>query len=489
MAQADGRQRCLRCDAWLASDNLAELCSPCQSKSPDRPVVPRDVPADFWQDGELRAALASRHMGRVIRAYRNHPYRGRRGLSQEDIARWAGKAQGQVSKIEGQSINRLDTLIFWAQLLGIPERYLWFKLPHDAPAGGGEAGGNVGLLPAVKADRGSELVVRSDPLHLGLAPAPVSALIDGITATPLPVQVTPVEINQIRDAASFFEGWDFAYGGGIVREAVMAQLRWSAALLDADCETSRRDDLFSAVGYLAHTCAFMAFDDLATDDAWHMWRLALACAEEATDWPLRATILSALARQAMWLGRFDDGLTLAELALVRADRLTTIEQAKLHATKARLLAAMKRPTATLAALEAADTCFAGTAPADVPPWMTYYDTAEHAGDTGHALADLALRDHRPDDARARLTTAIAGHTPEFARFEALCQAKVATLVMAVGDPHEAVQLGHAAIDRAGAIRSRRLDHYLGELAQQTDRHRTIIEVTELSERLADRQLK
>ncbi len=191
----------------------------------------------------------------------------------------------------------------------------------------------------------------------------------------------------------------------------------------------------------------------------------------------------------MWLGRFDEGLTLAELALVRADRLTTIEQAKLHATKARLLAAMARPAETLAALEAADACFAGTAPADVPPWMAYYDAAEHAGDTGHALADLALRDRRPDHARARLTAAITGHTPEFARSEALCQAKVATLVMAVGDPHGAARLGHAAIDRAGAIRSRRLDHYLGELTQQTDRHRTIIEVTELRERLADRQLK
>ena len=42
---------------------------------------------------------------------------------------------------------------------------------------------------------------------------------------------------------------------------------------------------------------------------------------------------------------------------------------------------------------------------------------------------------------------------------------------------------------AGAIRSRRLDHYLGELSQQTDRHRTIIEVTELRERLAGRQVK
>jgi transcriptional regulator with XRE-family HTH domain len=69
-------------------------------------------------------------MGNVIRAYRHHPHHGRRGLSQDDIAGWAGIAQGQVSKIEtGLASNRLDRLIFWAQLLDIPEEHLWFKLP------------------------------------------------------------------------------------------------------------------------------------------------------------------------------------------------------------------------------------------------------------------------------------------------------------------------------------------------------------------------
>ncbi|HET6919401.1 MAG TPA: helix-turn-helix transcriptional regulator [Jiangellaceae bacterium] len=90
------------------------------------------MPDDFWQDDAVQAALDSRHMGKVIRAYRHHPHHGRRGLSQDDIAAWAGIAQGQVSKIEtGPACNRLDRLIFWAQLLDIPEEHLWFKLPED----------------------------------------------------------------------------------------------------------------------------------------------------------------------------------------------------------------------------------------------------------------------------------------------------------------------------------------------------------------------
>ena len=132
MAPADGRRHCPGCDAWLARDNPAELCSPCQSAERRQPLGPLDVPSVFWQDSELRAALASRHMGRVIRAYRQHSHHGPRGLSQDDVAVWAGVAQGQVSKIEtGPPSNRLDRLIFWAQLLGIPGNYLWFRLPDD----------------------------------------------------------------------------------------------------------------------------------------------------------------------------------------------------------------------------------------------------------------------------------------------------------------------------------------------------------------------
>ena len=72
MATAEGRRRCTRCGGWLARDNTATLCSPCQSASPDRTVAPPDVPPDFWQDDEMRAALDSWHMGKVIRAYRQH---------------------------------------------------------------------------------------------------------------------------------------------------------------------------------------------------------------------------------------------------------------------------------------------------------------------------------------------------------------------------------------------------------------------------------
>jgi hypothetical protein len=77
----------------------------------------------------MRDALASWHMGRVIAAYRTHPFHGR-PLSREIVGAWAGVSQVQLSRVEhGPAIKHLDRLVAWAETLRIPEHLLWFKLP------------------------------------------------------------------------------------------------------------------------------------------------------------------------------------------------------------------------------------------------------------------------------------------------------------------------------------------------------------------------
>jgi transcriptional regulator with XRE-family HTH domain len=96
---------------------------------------PPEVPPEFWSDPEVRGALASQHMGQVIYAYRQHPAHGRRPISQEVVAAWAGMSQGQLSRVEtGPPIVHLDRLVQWARLLRIPPRHLWFAIPADGPA-------------------------------------------------------------------------------------------------------------------------------------------------------------------------------------------------------------------------------------------------------------------------------------------------------------------------------------------------------------------
>jgi len=96
-----------------------------------------------------------------------------------------------------------------------------------------------------------------------------------------------------------------------------------------------RGELLTAVGSFAETAGYMAYDDYAHDDARRMYRFALACAEEAEDWHLRAQVLCSMAEQTSWCGDPDAGLTFTESALVRAERLTAVpglgDELALHA--------------------------------------------------------------------------------------------------------------------------------------------------------------
>lgn len=308
-------------------------------------------------------------------------------------------------------------------------------------------------------------------------------LIDPTQPTPAPLVVGHSEVAEVRNAARAFYSWDARYGSGVVREAVVAQLRYCVELLNARCSDRVRADLFSAVGYLAHVTGFMAFDAYAHDDARRMFRFALQCAEEAGDWHLRAKVLSSMARQAIWCGDPDTGLTFTELAMVRADRLTATERAMLHTGRARALAKLGRVPETASAVGAADEEFSHIRPANDPDYMRYYDAAQHAGDTGHALWDVALLGHFTTEARRRLSTAVTGHGEQFARARTMSQIKLASLVMATGDPCEAAVVGGRALEAASTIRSRRAANDMRELRRFAEPHEKLQGVAELIHRI------
>jgi hypothetical protein len=125
---------CPRCGGRLARDNDSGRCAPCHAAERDRLSAPPEVPASFWSHPPLRAALAERHLGRVIRAYRHHPYHGRAALPQVVVAGWLGITQAQLSRVEnGPPLVHLDRLSHWAALLRVPEVQLWFSLPSGTP--------------------------------------------------------------------------------------------------------------------------------------------------------------------------------------------------------------------------------------------------------------------------------------------------------------------------------------------------------------------
>jgi hypothetical protein len=311
----------------------------------------------------------------------------------------------------------------------------------------------------------------------------LTELVAASEPTPIPSAVALTDIEEIRTAAGVFRNWDHTYGGGLVREAVAAQLRYSAELLNARCPEKLRGELYSAVGFLGHASAFMAFDAYAHNDARRMFRFARACAEHAGDWHLRAGVLASMARQSFWCGDFDASLTFVEFAQVRSDRLTATERAVLAALRARALAKVGRVEDAVRAVGDADEEFAHSNPADDPPYVHYFDAAEQAGETGHALADLAVRGRFASEASGRLRAAVSGHRAVDARSRAFCQIRLASMIMVVSDPDEAAVIGTDALSVASTIRSRRLNNHLRDLRQASERHTGTAQVAELCGRI------
>lgn len=304
------------------------------------------------------------------------------------------------------------------------------------------------------------------------------------SASVVPAVVGTWHITQLCHAAVMFADWQHVHGGWALREAMRAELRQAAQLLDQPCPQRLRARLCRAVARFAHATGFSAFDIGANDEARRCFLFALRCAEQGRDWHLRAFVLTSMARQAAWLGRPGDSLALAEQGLVRADRLTATERAMLWAARARALAETGRDAEAIRAVGEADDHFAHSAPADDPPWTGFYDQPQHCGDTGAALLVLALRGRCVEPARSRMIASSTGHLDTRLRSRVLAQLQLASLDMAVGDPLEAVEIGTDALEAAATIRSGRVLEVARNLDRQAGRHEHLPAVSAFRRRLA-----
>lgn len=68
-----------------------------------------------------------------------------------------------------------------------------------------------------------------------VATHPLAELLTPTEPAPVPSAVGQNEIDQLIAAMRMFQSWDNLHGGLSVREAVTAQLRYSAKLLNARC--------------------------------------------------------------------------------------------------------------------------------------------------------------------------------------------------------------------------------------------------------------
>lgn len=298
--------------------------------------------------------------------------------------------------------------------------------------------------------------------------SPTAFLADTTVDTPAPAWTSWTEVEHIRATTRAVAMSENLFGGGLSCEAALAQLRWTGQLL----HTRSKPDVYSAtaeaVGNLAGVVAYSAFDIANHTAADRCFTFALWCADQAGSWQLRANTLADMARKAIYLGKLDDALSLIEFAQVRMDRLSATARAILCTIRARLLALTGRHHEAGDEVDRADEHFAQSDPGNDPPWLCYYNTAEHQGSTGKALLPLAHARSEPALSASRLRTAIDLQGSDYPRSRAFSRVRLASLLMSTGNLDEAIPLGHQAALESASMRSQRLLRELAALGSLTE---------------------
>lgn len=302
--------------------------------------------------------------------------------------------------------------------------------------------------------------------------------------SPVPRRIGWSDVEHVRAITRAVASAENLHGGGLATEAGVSQLQWSGKLLEATGDHEVRRAAHEAVGNLSGVVAFSAFDIEDYRSADRCFKFALWCSDQGASWSLRANTLAEMARKSAYLGNIDEALSLIEFAQVRSDRVSATAQAMMSTIRARLLALLGRHREATSEVERADERFAERDPENDPPWLCYYDDAEHQGSTGRALIPVARDTHSIDLAAPRLEVAIRLHNAKYPRSRTFSRTRLAALMMAAGDPREALPIGRQALTDATSLRSKRIVSELHGLARAAERHARIHDVAELRNDIA-----
>ncbi|ADP79545.1 helix-turn-helix domain-containing protein [Pseudofrankia inefficax] len=279
------RRHCSRCGHRLAADNRAATCSACQSTATSDRGHPPDVPNEFWRAVAIGEAIATWHMGRVIYAYRCHPWHGQ-ALPQELVAGWLGLTQAQLSRIEnGRAPEELSKLVRYSQILGIPADLLWFDRPGDPrqrqpadPPRSRES--DVELLGVAAADGGGgpyrvlaevgEVIIVAVDRRTFLAGSGAGLLVGG-QAVPVesPGQVAGQVVDHLTGQIESFYAAEAVYGPRAVIPSVLVQQELTRQLVGASRGAIRQDLLRTSAAYTGRlTWLRQDAGDFATASQW-----------------------------------------------------------------------------------------------------------------------------------------------------------------------------------------------------------------------------
>jgi tetratricopeptide (TPR) repeat protein len=380
-----GGRRCSDCGTVLAADNTARLCSRCYKGRRDELGSPPVLKDEFFATDEFRAAFASQHIGKVFRAYRNHPRWLRifgKALNQELFGGWLNLKQAQVSKIEtaprpGQN---LETLRNYATILHLPWHMLWFKPPGQSRLNPPR------LLRAtddlvVPAFRDGAVVVTSGSDSFGLITLGQHRDVGGPAAAghgSMPVR--PELLAHYESLTDNYRQIDYQVGARAVYGDTVTHL--NRLLRTADRVPSELYGRYMALlGDTAQLAAWLAIDSQDYPAARHFCSIALSSAEEGEDPTLRAYALGVMSYIHLHARRGNEAIRLLDSALRIANTprfgVNPVVRSWLYEALAEAHACAGNHEAGAKALVEAERLFDAVQADGVPPWLGFYNAREH----------------------------------------------------------------------------------------------------------------
>jgi tetratricopeptide (TPR) repeat protein len=403
-------------------------------------------PADFWEQGELRAAARERHFGRLLRAYRlvqTPP------VQQRQLAGWLGITQGQLSRIERAvaPVRDLVKLDQWARVLHVPSHLLWFEVTHS-PSKAPEA-----LPPRVTLEEPAQGedddVRRRDLLKAAgvaaaagnglLADAPWQRLLDSVDKG-RPVDTATVALMQDRTADLF--DTQYAVPARQMFDSLTKHRATLTTLLGNARTDATREPLAVMMGETEALIGWLYFDLGRGNEAADTWRATLKIAKETGD---RALAAYTLANWSYLAGSRNDIAPAVRLLRQAEDYVpgcsAPATRSWIAAREAEELSRLGDETAALRALERAFTAFDFARPRTERVWTGFF-TANRLG--GLTVSTYMALNH--PDATAAADSLLASLSPTNNQARAIALADLTTLAVRTKDFDRANALIDDALD-------------------------------------------
>ncbi|MFG1839445.1 helix-turn-helix domain-containing protein [Micromonospora sp. NPDC049175] len=466
---------CPRCGGRLARDNDSGRCTPCQAAERDRLSAPPVVPASFWEHEPVRLALLERHLGRVIRAYRCHPYHGRVALPQSVVAGWLGITQAQLSRVEnGPPLVHLDRLAHWAQLLGIPGPCLWFALPGQPHRSMGKAES----ARTATGPQGAEPDEGRRALLAGIAAVAAGAGLLGGSERVQPRRIGTADIVRLNAVLELYRSVDRETGGGLLYREVARFAESVYRMLDWSHPTGLTPPLIAAVATARQLAGWTALDAGRHGDAQRHFVAGERAALTAGNAPLVAMIRYAQAKQLQHLRQNRDALATLQLTHAQlGPHATPAAKALLWGAEAASIAALGDHETAVRTLGKASDQFERINKDREPAWMGFYDRGELFAQYGRVYRDMARRDRRHASEAVRWgRDSVAAFGAANVRSTVLNEVGLCSALFLADEPEQALAVGARVLTQARAMSSKRVLDRVVNLRRDLTRHRTLPEV-------------